>query len=161
MSIPQEYLAKIYLKLNWNTHFLKTKLMSRYSTRFSLELGKMYLENLKRKLIQRKWRVKVKPIRNSKNDLNTKQYNLRDTLSLVSLKSQDILLFYEKVFNGYTSWEDVNEIEYEKSRRESSTMFPWTLSEQNEYFLETHENLLIQRSLNITTKVINVEVGNS
>ena len=40
MSIPQEYLAKIYLKLNWNIHFLKTKLMGRYSTRLSLELGR-------------------------------------------------------------------------------------------------------------------------
>ena len=65
------------------------------------------------------------------------------------------------MFNGFTSLEDVNEIEYEKSRRESSTLFPWTLGEHNYYLLETHEDFLIQRSLNITTKVMNAEVGNS
>ena len=82
-------------------------------------------------------------------------------MSLDFLKSQDIQLFYEKVFNGYSSLEDVNETEYEKLRRESAALFPWSLGEQNEYLLETHEDFLIQISLNITTKVMNSDVGNN
>ena len=96
-----------------------------------------------------------------KNHSNTKQYNLQATFSQLFLKSQDILFFYEKVFNGYTSLEDVNEIDYEKSRRESAALFPCSLGEQNEYLLETHEIFLIQRFLHFTTKVMNAEVGDS
>ena len=65
------------------------------------------------------------------------------------------------MFNSFTLLEDVNKTEYEKLRRESAILFIWSLGGQNEYHLETHEILLIQRFNNITTKVINAEVGNS
>ena len=39
-------------------------------------------------------------------------------------KCQDILMYYEKVFNGYTALDEISETEYEKSRKVSSTLFP-------------------------------------
>ena len=70
-------------------------------------------------------------------------------------KSPEVLLYYEKVFNGYTAADEVGETAYDKARSLSSALFPCSLGEQNEYWLETHQNYLIQRSLYLTTNAVN------
>jgi hypothetical protein len=73
-------------------------------------------------------------------------------------KTKETLIFYEKCFNGYTPPEEVPQSEYEKSLDTTSKLFPCSLGEQEEYTLEQHNNFLLQRSLNLTSEIIEKEL---
>lgn len=66
--------------------------------------------------------------------------------------SAETLVYYEKVFNGYTSIEEKPVTEFERSRHMSNKLFPCSIGEQDSYMLEPHDNYLIQRSINLTTE---------
>ena len=65
-------------------------------------------------------------------------------------QSQEALMWYEKVFNGYTPPEEKPRSEFENSRHTSLKLFPCSIKEQNVYALEQNGNYLLQRSLNLT-----------
>lgn len=91
--------------------------------------------------------------------LKYKQVQPSGYLIINAPKTEEMLLQYEKVFNGYTPIEEREKTEYESSRDDTDKLFPCSLSEQQPFLLEPNSNFILHRSLTLTKPIINEEMN--
>lgn len=91
--------------------------------------------------------------------LKYKQVQPSGYLIINAPKTEEMMLEYEKMFNGYISTEERVKTDYETDRDKTNKLFPCSLSEQKPYLLEPNANFILNRSLTLTKDIISEEVN--